>query len=108
MDRSEGSSMADQKIDKHAKSVDKLPENTLKHKVHFVSASNLGEESGKFLNIKNKQILQTSPLTESNSPDKSKLKRLHKKSFVKRSCFNCHEKGHVANCCPHKKNVSEH
>ena len=73
-----------------------------------MSGGNLGEESEKILNVKNKQILQTSPLTESNSPDKSKLKRHHKKSFVKRSCFNCHEKGHVTSCCPHKKNVSEY
>ena len=105
-DISEESSIANQKVDEHAKSVEKLPINTLKRKVNFVSASNLGEVSEKFLNDKNKQILQTSPLTKSNSLDESK--KSHKKKFVKRSCFNCHEKGHVASCCPHKKNVSEH
>jgi hypothetical protein len=29
-----------------------------------------------------------------------------KKAFPKRSCFTCHEKGHVASCCPFKKNLN--
>ena len=105
-DRSEESSVANQKGDEHAKSVEKLPINTLKRKVHFVSVGNLEEESDKLLNVKNKQTLQTTPLTESDSTDKSKSKRSQRKSFVKRYCFTYHEKGHVASCCPHKKNVS--
>ena len=107
-DRSEESSIANQKVDEHAKSVEDLPVNTLKRKVHFVSIGNLEEESEKLLNVKNKQTLQTTPLRESYFIEKSKSKRSHKKSFVKRFCFTCHEKGHVASCCPHKKNVSQY
>ena len=31
-----------------------------------------------------------------------------KKAFEKRSCFTCHEKGHVASCCPNKKRVTQY
>ena len=102
VDRSKESSSGDQKIDEHTMSVDELLQNILKRKVHFVSVGNLGEENDKLLKGKSK-ILQTPSLTETNSTDKSTVKRPHKKSHVKRSCFNCHEKGHVASCCPNKK-----
>ena len=59
-------------------------------------------------NIKNKQIPQATPRTETDSPNKSKSKNSHKKPVEKRSCFACREQGHVASSCPNKKSVTQY
>ena len=83
VDRSKESSSGDQIIDEHTMSVDELPQNILKRKVHFVSAGNLGEENNIILNEKNKHVIQTSTLTKTNYTDKSTVERLRlSESFV--------------------------
>ena len=85
-----------------------LPTKTFQKKVKFVKIGNLEEESEKLINSKSKQSLQAPPLATPNSTNKSKPMTSHKKTFVRRSCFSCHEKWHVASCCPNKKSVTQY
>ena len=51
-----------------------------------------------------KQTEQRPSKASSSSDEGSSSKASVKKSSTKRSCFKCHTKGHVASCCPNKKN----
>ncbi|KAJ0480361.1 putative transcription factor interactor and regulator CCHC(Zn) family [Helianthus annuus] len=45
--------------------------------------------------------------SSNNVKSESSSKTSNKKFSKKRSCFKCHTKGHVASCCPNKKNEAQ-
>ena len=57
--------------------------------------------------FESKQTEQRPSKASSSSNEGSSSKASVKKSSTKRSCFKCHTKGHVASCCPNKKNEAQ-
>ncbi|KAM0067121.1 putative transcription factor interactor and regulator CCHC(Zn) family [Helianthus debilis subsp. tardiflorus] len=94
---------------------------TFVKKINFVQGSDMknettvieNESNVEFAKNKNKEISE-SKQTEPNSSkalsltdEGSTSKTPAKKSLKRRLCFRCHTKGHVASCCPNKKNEAQ-
>ena len=90
---------------------------TVVKQINFVQGSDMKKETTvienefnvEFAKNKDKENSETkqtepNPSKASSSKPESSSKASDKKSSKRMSCFKCHTKGHVASCCPNKRN----
>ena len=73
----------------------------------FVLSDKLDESDVKVVKNKADESQKQKQPEQTETQNENTSKASTKKAIEKMSCFRCHDKGHVASCCPNKKAIAK-